>query len=56
MNLTQIINDLPCEYRAPVAQAVSFSDGSRDSIRSEIQSLVWEHPDLPVDDILERLR
>ena len=55
-NFAQAINQLPREFRVPVAQAISLSDGSWPSLESEIRSLTWVYPDLPVDQILVTLR
>lgn len=52
MNLNQVINNLPREYRVPVAQAVDLADGTPSSIEAELNSIRWEYPDLPVDEIL----
>lgn len=51
-NLNQIINELAPEYRVPVAEAVSLSDGTLASFSAELNSMTWEYPDLPVADVL----
>ena len=55
-NATQAINNLDREYRAAVAQALSICDGTLDSFESELNSMTWEYPDLPVADVMRRVQ
>lgn len=55
-DLATKINSLDREYRAPVALAVALAAGSWTALESELASLTWEYPDLPVSDILHQLR
>jgi hypothetical protein len=53
--LAQVINQIEPEHRTVVADSLRFSDGTPESFELELTSAVWDHPDLPVQDILHQL-
>lgn len=52
--LKEKLVEIPLEYRLTVLSAWQLAQGSFDLFRSELESAVWENPDLPVDWILEK--
>ena len=51
----KVAQTLPREFRSPVVEALNNSDGTLDSFQAELSSQTWDHPDLPVQDILDKL-
>lgn len=51
----RVINDIEPEFRIPVINAVKSSDGTFLSFQEELASQVWDMPNLPVQDILDRV-
>jgi hypothetical protein len=43
------------EFRVPVSVAFKQSDGTFLSFQQELSAQVWDHPDLPVQEILDKL-
>lgn len=54
-HLAQIVSQLEPEYRVPVADALRASNGSPSGFEQELQSQVWDFPDLPVQRILQQI-
>jgi hypothetical protein len=54
-HLSQIVSQLEPEYRVPVADALRMSDGTPVSFEQELQAQTWEHPGLPVEQILQQV-
>jgi len=54
-HLNQVINSLDREHRIPVSQALSQCDGTPASFEQELQAQVWEHPDLPLEQIMQQV-
>jgi hypothetical protein len=55
IRINTIINALDPEHRIPVVNALRLSDGTLLSFQQELTAQVWETPDLPVQDILDRV-
>ena len=55
VRINLIINKLEPEFRMPVVNALRASDGSFLSFQEELVSQTWEVPELPVQDILDRV-
>lgn len=55
IRINKMINDLEPEYRIPVVNALRNSDGTLLSFQQELSAQVWDTPDLPVQDILDRV-
>lgn len=53
--LAQVINQIEPEHRAVVVDSLRFSDGNPENFELELTAAVWDHPDLPVQDILHQL-
>ena len=53
--LHELINTLDMEHRVPVAKAYKQCDGSWASFAQELSAQSWEHPELPVQDILDKV-
>ena len=51
----KVAQTLPREFRSPVVEALNNSDGTLSSFQAELASQTWDHPDLPVQDILDKL-
>lgn len=54
-HLAQIVSQLAPEHRVPVAESIRFSDGSPQSFAMELTAAGWDHPDLPVQEILDQM-
>lgn len=54
-HLSQIVSQLAPEHRVPVADALRASDGTVIGFQQELEAQVWDHPDLPVEQILHRV-
>jgi hypothetical protein len=54
-HLAQVISQLAPEHRMPVAEALRASDGTAQSFEQELQAATWEHPELPVQDIMQSM-
>ena len=48
----RVINDLDPEFRIPVITAFNVSDGTIIGFRQELESALWDIPDLPVEEIM----
>jgi len=55
VRINTMINSLEPEYRISVVNALRLSDGTLLSFQQELTAQVWETPDLPVQDILDRV-
>ena len=53
--VTQAMPRIDREYRASVYDAFRNSDGTMPSFQTELSAMVWENPELPVQDILDIL-
>ena len=53
--LAQAISELEPEYRAVVADSLRHSDGTPQSFEMELTAAQWEHPHLPVRQILQQI-
>lgn len=53
--LHELINNLDMEYRVPVSVAFKQSDGTFLSFAEELSAMTWDYPDLPVQNILDRV-
>lgn len=53
--IQELLLTLEREFRMPVAKAFKSSDGSFASFASELSAMVWDHPELPVQDILDKI-
>lgn len=54
-SIARVINEVPREFKAPVMQAFDNSDGTYLNFEQELTAQVWDHPELPIQDILDRL-
>lgn len=55
IRINKMINSLDPEYRMPVVNALRNSDGTLLSFQQELSAQVWDTPDLPVQDILDKV-
>jgi hypothetical protein len=55
IRINQMINTLEPEFRIPVVNALRSSAGTLISFQQELSAQVWDTPDLPVQDILDRV-
>jgi hypothetical protein len=55
IRINQMINSLEPECRIPVVNALRASDGTFVSFQQELSAQVWDNPELPVQDILDRV-
>lgn len=55
IRINQMINSLEPEFRIPVVNALRTSDGTFLSFQQELAAQVWDMPELPVQDILDRV-
>lgn len=55
LRVGRVVSNLPAEYRLPVINAVNYCDGTMDSFRVEMQTMAWDYPDMPIDQILEQI-
>lgn len=55
IRINQMINSLEPEFRIPVVNALRTSDGTLLSFQQELAAQVWDTPELPVQDILDRV-
>lgn len=55
VRINMIINNLDPEFRIPVINAVRSSDGTLLSFQEELAAQVWDMPELPVQDILDKV-
>lgn len=55
IRINRMINSLEPEFRMPVVNALKSSDGTLLSFQEELVSQTWEVPELPVQDILDRV-
>jgi len=50
-----MLNSLDPEFRIPVVNALRASDGTLLSFQQELSAQVWDTPELPVQDIMDRI-
>jgi hypothetical protein len=55
IRVSNVVKTLAVEFRVPVINAANVCDGTIESFTSEMQSQVWDCPELPVDDIVGRI-
>lgn len=55
IRINRMINDLEPEFRIPVVNALRTSDGTFLSFQQELAAQVWDTPELPVQDILDKV-
>lgn len=55
VQINRLINSLEPEFRIPVVNALRRSDGSVIGFQQELAAQVWDMPELPVQDIIDRL-
>lgn len=55
IRINQMINSLEPEFRIPVVNALRTSDGTFLSFQQELAAQVWDTPELPVQDILDKV-
>ncbi len=55
IRINQMINSLEPEFRIPVVNALRSSDGTLLSFQQELSAQVWDTPELPVQDIMDRV-
>jgi hypothetical protein len=53
--VSAVINTIDPEYRMTVIAALKASDGTVLSFQQELAAQVWDNPDLPVQDILDKI-
>jgi len=53
--LARIISGLAPEHRIPVADALRHSNGDLLEFEQELRAAAWDHPELPVDDIMQSM-
>lgn len=53
--LDQVINGLEPEFRIPVITALTACSGSVQDFEQELQAMTWDHPNLPVAELVHRL-
>ena len=53
--LQTLLLEINREFRNPVARAYAQSDGSFASFAAELSATAWDYPDLPVQDILDKV-
>jgi len=55
IRINQMINSLEPEFRIPVVNALRTSDGTLLSFSEELTAQAWDTPDLPIQDILDKV-
>jgi len=55
IRINRMINSLEPEFRIPVVNALRTSDGTFLSFQQELAAQVWDTPELPVQDILDKV-
>ena len=55
IRINQVINSLEPEFRIPVVNALRHSDGSLLSFQQELSAQAWDTPELPVQEIMDRM-
>ena len=55
IRINQMINSLEPEFRIPVVNALRASDGTVLSFSQELAAQTWDNPELPVQNILDKL-
>jgi len=53
--LQNLLLEIDREFRNPVARAFAQSDGSFASFAQELSAAAWDYPELPVQDILDKV-
>lgn len=53
--LHELMPNIEREFRIPVSIAFKQSDGTFTSFQQELSAQSWDYPDLPVQDILDKL-
>ena len=51
----RVLDSLDREFRPAVLDAVKHCDGTLLSFQEELSAQTWDHPTLPVDDIINRI-
>lgn len=55
IRVNRMINLIEPEFRIPVITALKASDGSVLSFQEELAAQTWETPNLPVQEIMDRI-
>lgn len=55
IRINMMLNSLDPEFRIPVVNALRASDGTLLSFQQELSAQVWDTPELPVQDIMDRI-
>lgn len=55
IRIGNVVSALPAEFRIPVINAANVCDGSIESFCTEMQSQVWDYPELPVEEIIQQV-
>lgn len=53
--LHEIMSSIDREFRIPVSVAFKQSDGTFDSFAQELSAQTWDHPAIPVQEILDKI-
>lgn len=53
--LHNVMSSIDREFRIPVSVAFKQSDGTFDSFAKELSAQTWDHPTLPVQEILDKI-
>ena len=53
--IAAVINTIEPEFRIPVVNALRASDGTVLSFQQELSAQIWDTPDLPVQEILDKI-
>jgi hypothetical protein len=55
IRINNVINNVEPEFRIPILNALTCSDGTYLSFHSELVSQTWDHPELPIDTIINEI-
>lgn len=55
VRVAMILDEVDMEFRTPILTALRYSDGTVLSFSQELAAQTWENPELPVQDILDKL-
>jgi hypothetical protein len=55
IRVKMVVNNIEPEFRVPVVNALQASDGTLLSFQQELSAQVWDMPELPVQDIMDRV-
>jgi hypothetical protein len=53
IKIGNVINSIDPEFRIPIMNALSCSDGTYLSFHSELISQQWDYPELPIEKIID---